>query len=101
MVRCRAVFLHSVLLEKSKTSKNDMKSFTYCSTSLVHHHIGNLIRNDFENYCMAVDLNASRANLKVSVDEVISVKVVVILTEGIEQSFGDLIVSSSVNLLQY
>ena len=50
---------------------------------------------------MAVDLNASSANLKVSVDEVISVKVVVILTEGIEQSFGDLILSSSVNLFQY
>ena len=50
---------------------------------------------------MAVDLKSSKANLKVSVDEVISVKVVVILTEGIEQSLGDLILSSSVNLLQY
>ena len=50
---------------------------------------------------MAVDLKASKANLEVSVDEVISVKVVVILTKGIEQSFGDLMVSSSVNLLQY
>ena len=43
---------------------------------------------------MAVDLKSSKANLKVSVDEVISVKVVVILTEGIEQSLGDLILSS-------